>query len=1021
MSGSRSSKQENHSHQSRAEAGAGAEELNDVHSAIQLIARTLRNTGKSRQADHQKNNKDHNRRTFAISHSAPFERTGISFVCLLSPADCTEALAGASFSGILAHMPRTPPMTIGLRAELGPFQPSVCARTDRLSALHRVITEGRDKLTFTTRCRCPPARNSILVPLGAGGMGEVYKARDTELGREVAIKTIASHRAGSDERKRRFLQEARAASALNHPGIVTIHDISRSGEVDYIVMEYVRGRTLDRVIGKHGLGVQEAIRYALQIADALARARAAGIIHRDLKPGNIMITDDDQVKILDFGVAKLGEPEEISEHDTTRTVRGGHGPHTEDGAVVGTVAYMSPEQAEGKKVDARSDIFSFGSVLYEMVTGRRAFPGDSSASTMAAVLKGDPKPPSQLVEGIPRDFERIILRCLRKDPARRFQHVTDLKVDLAELKEATESGESAPAAPTSRKSRKFGWIAAAIALPVLVGAAWLLRSGGEAGVPQHEPVPLTTFEGTEREPSFSPDGNHVVFAWNGEKQDNYDLYAMVVGTGSAVRLTTDPVPDFAPSWSPDNRWIAFNRAGQGIFLIPPIGGSERKLVDLSDLNFSNLSSFSQLSWSGDGKHLAFARRSEGSEPGGIFVIPAQGGAVRRVSLAEPRYLHMSPTLSPAGRRLAFAACTVGTPTNCNISLLELGASYEPVQPPLRIAELAATVRSISWAKDGQSVIASLSTTEPESYRLIRVNMNARAEPQRLILAGPGALDGSISRFGYRLAYALYYSDSDIYAIRDGAMSRSPLSSTRSETSQQYSPDGKRVALSSYRSGAQEVWVANGDGSGAVQLTTSRASGTPRWSPDGRRIVFDTHADNGQWRIRVVDASGGQPVQIVREEANDKAPSFSRDGKWIYFASNRGGGRDEIYRLPAEGGYVAFESLDGESLYYTKATTGCTPLFIRSLRGGPERQVVDSVCLRSFVVSERGIYYISNPGNPDIVVQLLDPATGKSMVLWKGDRRLYLHQGLSVSPDGKTILISAATNAGADLMLVEGFR
>ena len=489
----------------------------------------------------------------------------------------------------------------------------------------------------------------ILAPLGAGGMGEVYKARDTQLGREVAIKTLPASRVSSEERKRRFLQEARAASALNHPGIVTIFDISRSGEVDYIVMEYVRGRTLDRLIGKQGLGVQESIRYALQIADSLVKAHAAGIIHRDLKPGNIMVTDDGIVKILDFGLAKLGEVEAIGQDEATRSIRMQNGPSTQDGAVVGTIAYMSPEQAEGKKVDARSDIFSFGAVLYEMVTGRRAFTGDSSASTMAAVLKSDPKPPSQVVEGIPRDLERIILRCLRKDPARRFQHVTDLKVDLEELKETTGSGESAqPAAKTTRRS-KLPWIAAAVALPVLVTIGWFLRPAGEATAPPLEPVPLTTYEGVETGPSFSPDGSQVVFAWNGEKQDNYDLYVKVVGTGSHARLTTDPALDGFPAWSPDGRHIAFLRMRQGIFLIPPIGGSERKLVDWPG-------TAGQLSWSPDGKYLAFARAASNTEQAGIFLIAAQGGEARRITRAEG-LADRIPAFSPDGRRLAFAGCT----------------------------------------------------------------------------------------------------------------------------------------------------------------------------------------------------------------------------------------------------------------------------------------------------------------------------------------------------------------------------
>jgi eukaryotic-like serine/threonine-protein kinase len=859
----------------------------------------------------------------------------------------------------------------------------------------------------------------ILAPLGSGGMGEVYKARDVHLGREVAIKTIASKRAVNDERRQRFLQEARAASALNHPGIVTIYDISRSGEVDYIVMEYVRGRTLDRVIGKHGLGVQEAIRYALQIADALSRAHTAGIVHRDLKPANIMITDDGLVKILDFGLAKLGDIEEVAAGDATLTIYLAQNP-TQEGVVVGTAAYMSPEQAEGRKVDARSDIFSFGAVLYEMVTGQRAFPGDSSASTMAAVLKSEPKPPSQLVEGVPPDLERIIRRCLRKEPARRFQHVTDLKVDLEELKEATESGESVTAVPARSRSRKSLWIAAGIALPLVLAAGWLLRSGGKAVTPQYEPIPLTTFEGSERNPSLSPDGSQVVFTWDGER-NNVDLYAMVVGTGTAVRLTTNEAADLMPSWSPDNRWIAFLRGGQGIFLIPPIGGGERKLADWPGAS-------SQMSWSPDGKHLAFARWRNASEPGGIFVIPSQGGAARRVTRANA-FAHVAPSFSPDGRRLAFADCL--SDTSCGISVVELDAALEAHDPPRVIAEPSAYVTSISWVANGKSVLIGQSTTGADTFRLARLDINGKSPLQRLAFAPSGARDVTLSRTGSRLAYAQYYADSDIFAIRDEAMSRSLLSSTRGDSGPQYSPDGMRVALYSYRSGAQEVWVANADGSNAVQLTTSRASGTPRWSPDSRRIVFDTQGADGRWRIRVVDAAGGQPAQVVRDEADDKVPSFSRDGKWIYFASNRGG-RDEIYRVPIEGGeparmtdnggYVAFESIDGESLYYTKTAGGCTPLFVRPVRGGPERQVADSVCARGFVVNDRGIYHISgNLSRREYVVQLLDPVTGKSTVLWKIDSRLYLNQGLAVSPDGKTILISASRSSGADLMLVEGFR
>ena len=233
----------------------------------------------------------------------------------------------------------------------------------------------------------------ILDKLGEGGMGLVYKARDTHLDRFVAIKVLPPEKVADPDRKKRFVQEAKAASALNHPNIITIHDIDQSEGIDFIAMEYVDGRTLDELIGRKGMKLSEVLKISIQMADALAAAHEAGIVHRDLKPGNVMVMGKGQVKVLDFGLAKLTEKILTGEVEATLT----ENPATEEGKIVGTVAYMSPEQAEGKKLDARSDIFSFGSVLYEMVTGRRAFQGDTKASTIAAVLKEEPKPPSQIV------------------------------------------------------------------------------------------------------------------------------------------------------------------------------------------------------------------------------------------------------------------------------------------------------------------------------------------------------------------------------------------------------------------------------------------------------------------------------------------------------------------------------------------------------------------------------------------------------------------------------------------------
>jgi serine/threonine protein kinase len=237
----------------------------------------------------------------------------------------------------------------------------------------------------------------IVEKLGEGGMGVVYKARDTRLNRFAAIKLLRPDKISSEDRIRRFAQEAQAASALNHPNIITVYDIIEEDGIDFIVMEYVQGKTLDQVIGRKGLRTHDVMKYGAQIADALAAAHSAGILHRDLKPGNVMITDSGLAKVLDFGLAKLDEAVAIDPELPTQTMR----PQTEEGTIAGTVAYMSPEQAEGKKVDGRSDIFSFGALLYEMVTGRRAFQGNTKLSTLTAILREDPKPPSQIVDDLP--------------------------------------------------------------------------------------------------------------------------------------------------------------------------------------------------------------------------------------------------------------------------------------------------------------------------------------------------------------------------------------------------------------------------------------------------------------------------------------------------------------------------------------------------------------------------------------------------------------------------------------------
>ena len=327
----------------------------------------------------------------------------------------------------------------------------------------------------------------IEAKLGEGGMGVVYRAFDTHLDRAVAIKILRADAIGSPERKRRFLQEAKTASALNHPNIIHIYDISSSDGTDFIAMEFVLGKTLDQLIGKSGLPMRDTLNYSIQIADALARAHSAGIVHRDLKPANIIVAEDGRVKLLDFGLAKLTEPAVDSE-GATATMAAPEHLQTEEGAIVGTVAYMSPEQAQGLKVDARSDIFSFGSLLYEMVGGRRPFEGATKMSTLSAILEREPQPLSELAPNLPADFEKIISRCLRKDRERRAQHIGDIKLSLEELREDAVPGRLSSASQTGTRGFGRSWlrlvaIMSCAAVLLAAGAAfwWLKEQSSCAG------------------------------------------------------------------------------------------------------------------------------------------------------------------------------------------------------------------------------------------------------------------------------------------------------------------------------------------------------------------------------------------------------------------------------------------------------------------------------------------------------------------------------------------------------------
>lgn len=860
------------------------------------------------------------------------------------------------------------------------------------------------------------AHYRVEAKLGEGGMGAVYKAFDTRLHRSVALKVLPAGHLADPESKQRLVREARAASALNHPNIVTVHDIASDRGIDFIAMEYVDGQSLDRLIRGKALPRKSALDYAVQIAGALAKAHSAGIVHRDLKPANVVVTGDGRVKLLDFGLAKRVH---LAEGETTT--------QTVEGAIVGTPGYMSPEQVEGKGADERSDIFAFGAMLYEMLSGRRAFAGDSIISILGAVLRAEPPP----LAGVPPELSRLVTRCLRKDPTRRFQTMADLKVTLEELKEDSDPGKLAPGAPAPAKWRRWLWAAGfATIAALLVSAAVLLWRLREASPPSDLwPVALTSYLGAESQPSFSPDGNKVAFVWNGDQEDNPDIYIKQINSaGTPMRLTTSPSAEGSPAWSPDDRWIAFTRqqpqGNRAIMLVPPLGGQERMLTEMVGI--------SGLSWTPDAKWLAFDAQESLKEPSSIWAISVETGERRRLTnfpnptakATEGGGLNdYSPSISPDGRALAFRRAVAIFVFE--IYVLPLTRDLRPAGEPARVTDRRyATVYGLAWAADGHEIVYAAGGYRSNS--LWRVPVSGGQTPRRLPYSLSAATYPAIARTPPRLMYTWWVFNSNLWRLDTRTGERKLLiGSTYESEIPQYSPDGRKIAFDSNRSGNAEVWTCDADGSNCQQLTSfgGPLCGAPRWSPDGRWLALDSRSE-GQPEVYVIAADGGTPRRMTDHRANDFIPIWSRDGRWIYFSSDRSG-RFEIWKMPAGGGQAvqvtrsgcaaALGSPDGKYIYCVKEF-GPSGLFRMSVEGGEEKQVLPAVAKwESFGVTAKGVYF-----TPDTkTIQFLDTATGKVSTLATLDKPVT--GGLSVSPDDAYVVWSQVDRDTQDLMLVENFR
>ncbi len=795
------------------------------------------------------------------------------------------------------------------------------------------------------------AHYRIIEKLGEGGMGVVYKARDTRLDRLVAIKILPPEKVSDPERKRRFIQEAKSASSLNHPNIVTIHDIDRSDGIDFIAMEFVQGQRLDRLCGEDGLPLKEALKYAVQIADAFAAAHEAGIVHRDLSTANVMVTDKGVVKILDFGLAKLIEPAPDGEKPPSPRRSQ---VSTDADAIVGTIAFMSPEQAQGKGVDPCSEIFSFGAVLYEMVTGQSAFQKDSKAATLAALLHEDPRPLHEVVEGIPRELGRIVGLCLRKDPGRRFQHMADLKVELRALLDDLESG-SPVAVNLPLKTRHFPvWLMMLVAgVLVFFGGlvVWLMRP--EPGLRQAAVLTQLTFDsGLTTEPTFSADGKFIAFASDRSGEGNLDIWVQHIAGGNPIRLTRHESDEHDPAFSPDGSRIVFRSEseGGGIWVVPALGGEARMLVP-------------------EGRHPRFS-------PDGSLIAYWTGNPVNYPSPGRSRIFVASPSgSSPLQVRSDFAAAAYPVWTPDSRHLLFVGSS-DPDLPseesldwwvtPLdggsavktgsfdKFREQGLTVpqEPDCWVPDTDHVL--LSVGRGPLANLWRIGLSTRTwravgPAEQLTLGTARTTSPSVSN-GRAFAFASVSQRSDVWGIpvdaADAKVTGGLKQLTRDATAQSVpsisldgrrllfaakdsrevllkdlktggetaltmppappyrwlsiSPDGSRVAFTVLEDEKRPIYTLTVDAEGRTSVPQKACLDcgiAVSWSHDAGRVLYLTFTPS---RIGSLDVAAGQRSTLVEAAESDALyqPFFSPDGQWLAFIVHSLG-YSRIYVVPLD--------------------------------------------------------------------------------------------------------------------------
>ena len=776
----------------------------------------------------------------------------------------------------------------------------------------------------------------ILEKLGEGGMGVVYKAEDLKLKRIVAIKFLPKRLAVHGEERERFEHEAQAASSLNHPNICTIYEIDEQNDETFIVMEYLDGVTLREWIRKKAeqsegyrkLGAKEAVELATQIAEGLEKAHEKGIIHRDIKSENIMVTNDGRAKIMDFGLAKLRGASKL----------------TKTGSTVGTIAYMSPEQVEGMETDHRTDIFSFGVVLYEMLSGRLPFQAEHETAMMYEIINVEPKSVSEIRQGVDSELDRIVMKCLEKDREIRYQSMRDVVVDLKRYRRDSEGRriertvaktsqivETIPVEsqlPSKRSHTAFIIGGIVLIIMIVAGIFYFQKQSvplTESKQLEAKIAKITSRPGLEDEPSWSPDGKFL--AYTSDDRGNFDILVQPVTGGQIIRVGDSDADDAQPAWSPDGTKLAFVSArdrggrfsilmGEGlleaylkgkggdIFLVPALGGTPVKLVE---------NGFDP-AWSPDGKTIVF-RSSRGGQ-WDLWTIPVEGGTPKQFT--NDASLDYQPCWSPDGKWIVYGYRVLegGFEDRDEVYAVQAPGRQLPTGRIVddsssgtgkKLTNDAALVVKPTWSPDGKFIVFSSKRSGSMNIWKILFNPESKdfASPVRVTIGEGDDVNVSAALSGGKLAYATVKSSPDIWELTvvSGKL-RQVSFETGLEDNPNLSPDGKTLLIQSDRSGTVGIWTMDLNGNFLSQLTSDKSDNYARWSPDARRFIY----------TRSIDGKNTVMMQSLGSISATKVMENAFESEW---------------------------SPDGKKLVATRMKDNKSSVWIHSLENGDEKQLTPS--------------------------------------------------------------------------------